>query len=58
MRAAADWAATLDSILTDIPAAQALGERAHEYVRVNRRASAQVRAVLAAYEWRLGGVPG
>jgi hypothetical protein len=55
---AADWAATLESILTDIPAAQALGERAHEYVRVNRRASVQVRAVLAAYEWRLGGVPG
>jgi glycosyltransferase involved in cell wall biosynthesis len=52
---AAAWALALGSVLDDVTGARALGQRAHDYVRSNRRASDQVRAVLAAYEWRMNG---
>lgn len=46
-----DWAAVLRDIVNNNERARALARTARDYVKINRRASDHVRAVLSAYDW-------
>src|SRR5690606_5421874 len=45
------WAAALSPLLEAADAAHALGERAREFVRTERRASVHVASLVDGYEW-------
>ena len=55
---ASGWKRALDSILGAPESARAVALRAHQYVRREHRASAEVSAVLDAYEWLRTGRSG
>ncbi len=50
----AEWAAAIESLLSDDAHRRDLGKRAHEYVAQNHRPSKHVAGLLDAYEWMLG----
>ena len=48
------WLAALDEIVSDAERAKAMGRAAREHIRERHRPSAQIAAIVDAYEW-LGG---
>lgn len=52
------WARVINEILADPARSRGLTQSALEFVRTERRASDQVRAVLSAYQWIVDASPG